>query len=309
MSAGLHVVAVVTQPDALMGRGHVRRVSPVKQWATTRGIPVFQPEGLRHPADRAFLETLVPDLFVVVAYGNILPKDVLALPRYGALNVHASLLPRYRGPSPIPAAILAGETETGVTIMLLDEGMDTGPILAQASAPIQPDDTAVTLTRTLADTGARLLAQTLRKWVAGEISPRPQEQANASVCTLLSKELGRIVWSRPAAVIERMVRAYASWPTAWTLWQPARATGPWRLAIHRATVWNPHGPTAETGAPGLVRQMEDLQVVVCAGTGTALALQEVQLQDHQRLGIDAFVRGQREFIGTRLLSEAAEEIR
>ncbi len=306
-AAGMPVTAVVTQPDSPAGRGRVRRISPVKQWATARGIPVFQPPGLRRPEDRVFLENLAPDLFVVVAYGKILPKEVLALPRYGALNVHASLLPRYRGPSPIPAAILAGDAETGVTIMLLDEEMDTGPILAKTRVTIGPDDTTVSLTRTLADMGACLLVPTLRQWVAGDIAPQPQDTSQASVCALLSKEDGRIAWSHPAEVIERMVRAYAPWPTAWTLWHPARAARPSLLTIHRATVWQPRSPAKRPGVPGLVWQTEDRQVLVCAGKLTTLALAEVQLQDHQRMDIQAFVRGHQEFLGTKLLSSMPKE--
>jgi methionyl-tRNA formyltransferase len=175
----------------------------------------------KDPAAVADLAAFAPDLIVVAAYGLILPPSVLALPTYGCINVHASLLPAYRGASPITAAILDGRSETGVTIMVMDEGMDTGPALRQAAEPLLAQDTTASLSERLAVTGAALLVETLPDWLAGAIAPIPQSDlpGEESTCRLIKKEDGRIDWTRPAAFIERMVRAYTPWPTAYSLWR------------------------------------------------------------------------------------------
>jgi methionyl-tRNA formyltransferase len=219
---GWQIVGVGAQPDRPAGRGKQLAVSPVKEYALAQGLPVFQPASLRKdPSATAALAALAPDLIVVAAYGLILPPDVLALPTFGCINVHASLLPAYRGASPIAAALLDGREETGVTIMLMDEGMDTGPSLRQAHEPIHPGDTTASLSQRLAALGAAVLLQTLPQWLAGTLVATPQAElaGEASVCRLIRKEAGRIDWSQPALRIERMVRAYTPWPGAYTTWR------------------------------------------------------------------------------------------
>ncbi len=286
---GYQVVGVVTQTDRPAGRGRKVTQSPVKRYALAHGLKVLQPTTLRKPEPVAELAALEPDLIVVAAYGKILPPEVLALPTKGCINVHASLLPRHRGASPIAAAILAGDTVTGSTIMLMDEGMDTGPILAQATMPIRPDDTAGTLGERLARQGAELLSATLPMWLAGEIEPQPQPEEGVTICRLIRKEHGRIDWTRPAVEIERMVRAYQPWPGAYTFWQGRL------LKVLRAHV-------AEGDAePGLVVPWEEGAAV---GTGQGLlVLDEVQLAGRRALPIADFLRGQRAILGVRLGDE------
>lgn len=281
-AAGTNLVGVITQPDKPAGHGHRLTAPPVKRWAEQHGVPVFQPKGLKKEENRAFLRDLHPDLLVVVAYGKILPKEVLDPPKFGAINVHASLLPKYRGPAPIPAAILAGETGTGVTIMKLDEGMDTGPLLSSDRLPIAPDDTAGSLARKLAETGAKLLVPTLERYLTGALSPTPQEEALASVCPMLTKDDGRIDWSQPAEQIARLVRAYDPWPRVFTLWRGKR------LLIHRAAVLGRLDKTHETTPGTIVRTPEG--IIVGTGDG-ALLLHEVQLEGGKILPWDDFLRG------------------
>ncbi len=288
VEGGCDVVAVVTQPDRPAGRGRELVSSPVKQYALAHGLQVFQPETLRPPEAVARLAALRPDVIVVAAFGMILRPDVLAIPPKGCVNVHASLLPRHRGASPIAAAILAGDLVTGVTIMLMDEGMDTGPILAQATMEIRPDDTAGTLDERLARQGADLLAATLPMWLADEIHPQPQPVEGATVCRPLRKEQGQIDWTRPAVEIERMVRAYQPWPSAFTFWRGQRL----KILRSRAV-----GGTAE---PGMVIRWGDGAAV---GTGQGLlVLDEVQLAGRRAVGIAEFLRGQQTILGTRLES-------
>ncbi|MBW7886111.1 MAG: methionyl-tRNA formyltransferase [Caldilineaceae bacterium] len=219
---GWQVIAAATQPDRPAGRGKQLVASPVKEYALEQGIPVLQPASLRKdPEAVAALAALAPDVIVVAAYGLILPRAVLEIPAFGCLNVHASLLPAYRGASPITAALLDGREETGVTIMLMDEGMDTGPALRLAKTAIERDETAATLSARLAGIGAALLVETLAAWLAGAVAPIPQAElpGEPSICRLIKKGDGEIDWSRPAILIERMTRAYLPWPTAFTTWR------------------------------------------------------------------------------------------
>jgi methionyl-tRNA formyltransferase len=277
------VVGVVTQPDREAGRGRARQASPVKQVALAAGLPILQPERLRDPAAFAELAALAPELIVVAAYGQILRPEVLNLPRFGCINVHASLLPRWRGAAPIAAAILAGDTITGVTIMLMDPGMDTGPILAQQTEPIRPDDTAATLGARLARVGADLLMRTLPDYLAGRIRPQPQPEEGVTVCRPLTKEQGRMDWTLPATTLARMVRAYDPWPGTYTTW------GGHLLKILAAT-------TAPGAAPpGRVLAWDDGAAV---GTGEGLlVLQAVQPAGGRRMSVAAFLRGRPDFIG------------
>jgi methionyl-tRNA formyltransferase len=283
------VVAAVTQPDAPAGRGRALSMSPVKRLALKHGLLVLQFERVRRPEAVAALGSLQPDVIVVAAFGQILPRSVLDIPPRGTLNVHASLLPRWRGASPITAAILAGDSQTGVTIMRLDEGMDTGPILSQASLPILSEDTTGSLTERLAELGAQLLMQTLPRWLNGEIQPRPQDSSQATTCAPVRKESGRMDWRQPAAVLERVVRAYSPWPGAFCLWNGRL------LKIVQARVVSAATAGAE---PGEVGSTPEGPAVV---TGDGLLLL-VQLQLEGRRGLPAadFLRGQRDFVGSRL---------
>lgn len=283
------VVAVATQPDRPAGRSKQPVSSPIKQAAQVAGVPVLQPASLRKDAAAVeALRHLAPDVIVVAAYGLILPQSVLEIPTFGCLNVHASLLPAYRGASPITAAILDGLTETGVTIMLMDEGMDTGPVLRQAVQPIQPDDTTATLSARLADQGAALLVATLVDWRRGAVAPVAQSALPGapSSCRLIKKEDGRIDWTQPAALIERMTRAYTPWPSAYTQWKGE----PFKIIA--ATVM----PGA--AAPGqVIRTAEGAAV----GTGAGLLhLRTVQPAGKRPLDVRSFLNGAPDFIGTRL---------
>ena len=214
LEAGHHVVGVYTQPDRPAGRGMKRRPSPVKVMAEHFGLPILQPETLKTPEARAELAALNPDIMVVVAYGLILPKDILDTPAQGCLNIHASLLPRWRGAAPIQRAIEAGDTETGVTIMQMDEGLDTGPMLLRKKTPILPTDTAQTLHDRLSELGARAIVEALDR--LPELTPEPQNEAGATYAPKLSKEEGQIDWTLPAEVIQRKIQAFNPWPTAFT---------------------------------------------------------------------------------------------
>ncbi|HIP97224.1 MAG TPA: methionyl-tRNA formyltransferase [Anaerolineae bacterium] len=283
------LVCVVTQPDRPAGRGRRLAAPAVKEAALAHGLPVWQPRTLRDPEAVGKLHALSPTVIVVAAFGQILSPDVLAIPPWGCLNVHASLLPRWRGAAPIPAAILAGDEETGVTIMLLDEGMDTGPILTQASLPIHPEDTTGSLTERLATLGADLLIATLPRWLAGEIQPRPQDHSQATICRPLRKEEGWLNWSRPAIELERRVRAYSPWPGAYTTWRGQRLK-----VLRAASLMDWHGPQP----PGQVIALPE-GTAVATGKG-ALLLLEVQLAGRRATAIADFLRGRKEFVGSHL---------
>ena len=289
LAAEHDLVAVVTQPDRPAGRGKKVVASPVKKAAQARALPVFQPPTLRTPEAVERLAAWKPDVIVVAAFGQLLDTPVLELPPFGCLNIHASLLPRYRGAAPIPAAILAGESLTGVTIMRLDEGLDTGPILAQAELPIQPTDTTGSLTAKLADLGARLLLETLPGWIEGAIQPRPQDDEQATYCRPLRKQDGQLDWTRPAWYLDRQIRACDPWPGAYTTWQGRR------LKVLRARPWSDWPGQAE---PGQVLALEG-GIGVGAGAGI-LELLVVQLAGKKPLSAETFVRGQRSFLGSRL---------
>jgi methionyl-tRNA formyltransferase len=300
-AAGHEIVAVVTQPDREGGRG--RRLLPpaVKTAALALGLPVLQPPTLRRPEVVAELTALAPDLIVVAAYGQILRPTVLAIPQHGVLNVHASLLPRWRGASPVAAAIAAGDDIAGVSIMLMDEGLDTGPVLAVCETPITARDTGGTLTERLAVLGAELLAETVPRWLAGAITPRPQDDARATYAPRLEKSAGRINWHEPAAVIWRKVRAYTPWPGAYTEYEgePLRITAAWPLT---QTVTGEPGHVVSL-PPGAERVVpSDLgrpAFAVITGDGL-LAPLTLQRAGRRALPAAEFLRGERGLIGRRL---------
>ena len=283
------IAAVVTQPDRAAGRGRRLEPSPVKKTALAHDLPLLQPPSLRRPEVAAELKELAPDVIVVAAFGQILPPEVLAVPPHGCLNVHASLLPLHRGAAPIAAAILAGEEQTGVTLMLMDEGMDTGPILAQAECKIEPQDTTGSLSVKLAHLGADLLIEALPHWLDGRIVPQPQDDSLATYCQTITKKDGLIDWALPATDLWLRVRAYHPWPGTYTYWRgkPLKVLRARPVAI---------GPSREE--PGRVISIEDGVAVV---TGTdALLLEEIQMAGKKALTAQEFIRGQRDFIGSAL---------
>jgi methionyl-tRNA formyltransferase len=281
------VVGVFTQPDRPSGRGQNVAAPPVKRAALAAGVPVYQPERLRRSEGLTALESLSPDLVVVAAYAQILPRRVLDLPRFGCLNVHASLLPRFRGASPIQAAILEGDAETGATIMLMDEGLDTGPILSQARLPIGARDTAESLAARLSTSGADLLADTVPRWIAGNINPSPQDEARATKTGLLKKEYGVIDWATPAVFIERQVRAMFPWPAAFT---PMTA-GPLRVLQSRVG----HDPVHADLIAGTV-VARDAAPAVVTGEGL-LVLEMVQPAGRRPMAGAEWIRGAPHVIG------------
>lgn len=280
------VVAVVTQPDRPAGRNKRLKASPVKQLAALAGIPTLQPRRIRRSEAIEALAGLNADLFVVAAFGQILPQAALDLPKRGALNVHASLLPRWRGAAPIQAAIRAGDNESGVTIMLLDAGLDTGPTLSQRSLAIAPDETGQSLHDNLASLGAELLSHTIPRFLDGDIAPQPQDDACATYAPQLKKSDGRIDWTRAAAETDRLVRAFTPWPGAYTEWEGKR------LKVVA-------GHVGEGSAPA--GQVVELNGRLAIGTGQGVFLPSaLQMAGKKPLPAADFVNGHRDFLGARL---------
>ncbi len=273
------VVAVVCQPDKPAGRGQHLTAPPVKQLALHAGVPVLQPEKLRTPDFAATLRPLVPDLVVVAAYGRILPTALLDLPAHGCINVHASLLPKYRGAAPIQWAILRGETITGVTIMQMNERMDAGDILLQRQTPIDSDETYGELQARLAELGAAALRDALAQLHAGALPPQRQRETEVTLAPMVQKEDGRIDWTEPAVSIARKVRAFNPWPSAFTTLDAKR------LKIHRARATS----AAAAVGPGTVVSTAD-GIEVATGRGT-LMIDELQLEGRKRLTAAEFICG------------------
>ncbi len=293
VTEGYDVVAVYTQPDKQAGRGQRPVSSPVKQLASSLGIEVVQPNTLKDTSVVGRLRGFQPDLVVVAAFGKILPNEVLAIPRFGCLNVHPSLLPRYRGPSPVVAAILSGDTVTGVTIILLDEGVDSGPILSQREVPILEDDTTESLTARLAQVGARLLVETIPLWVEGSIVPRAQDESGASYSSALDKGAGEIDWRLPAVELWRRIRAFHPWPGSYTWWRGKR------LKVLKAV---PLDIVSSAGVGEVVALPAGLPAAVGVVTGGGiLGLISVQPEGKRQMSAEEFVRGHRDFVGSRLV--------
>lgn len=283
------VLGVITQPDRVAGRGRVQRFTPaVKQAAQKLGLTVLQPARLRRDAEvLEWLRQSGADLFVIAAFGQLLPPTVLVIPPYGCIGVHASLLPDLRGAAPIAAAILRGDQETGVSLMLTDAGMDTGPVIAQRRIGIAPEDTAESLGEKLAHLGADLLIETLPAWLAGEITPVPQDDSLATYAPLIKKSDGLIDWQLSAEEIDRRIRAFSPWPGAFTFYLGKH------LRILRARPL----PDAEyTEAPGtVVEGSQGIGVVTAKGL---LLLEMVQLEGKRGIAACEFARGQRQFVGS-----------
>ncbi len=286
------IVGVVTQPDRTSGRGRKLRESPVKQVALERGLPLFQPRTLRTPEALARLAEWEPEVIVVAAFGQILLQDVLDLPPHGCLNIHASLLPRWRGAAPVAAAILAGDEITGVTIMQMDVGLDTGPILAQREKSIRPDDTRATLGEQLSRLGAKLLVEMLPAYLAGDLLPRSQPEEGIAYAEQLRKKDGLLDWWRPAVELDRQMRAFTPWPGVFTFWRGQR------LKVLEAVPL----PDWQGGAPpGCVVGLTD-GVVIATGKG-ALRLENVQLAGKRAMAIEVFLYGQQDCVGNQLDDE------
>jgi methionyl-tRNA formyltransferase len=292
---GYDIAAVYTTPDRPAGRGKILAESPVKKAAAALGLPVIQPEKLKSPDVISQLAAFHPATIIVAAYGLLLPRAVLEIPHFGCINIHPSLLPRHRGAAPIPAAIIAGDQFTGVTIMKMDEGLDSGPILVQAQIPVSDEDNTGTLTQKLAIAASFLIEDALIQWVTGEITPRPQSGADISYSREQTKEAGEIDWKRSAAEIWRQVRAYQPWPGAYTLW------GGKRLEIIRGFPL----PWPETIEPGQVADMRRLSKEAAFGIGTGdgvLGVCKVQLEGKKAVPAIDFMRGQRGFLGSKVSS-------
>jgi len=276
------VVGVVTQPDRPAGRGRVLTPPPIKVLAQELGIETIQPERMKEPEAQEKLQEWAPDLIVVAAFGKLLRKNVLDLPRFGCINVHASLLPRWRGAAPIQAAILHGDTRSGATIMVMDPGLDTGPMLAQSALEIMPDDTAATLSERLAQAGADLLLQTLPDYLAGKITPQPQDEAQSTYAPTIQKEEGLLDFTRPAVELERRVRAFYPWPGAFMPWLDGF------LKIQRAHVQDcPARPAGERLVTGGLPAVTTDQ--------GCLVLDEVQPAGKKPMSGRDFLRGARQW--------------
>lgn len=289
--ANYNIIAAYTQPDRKAGREQEAQKTPVRVIAEKFQIPVFTPEKLTAEEIRQ-LKNLKPDLIVVAAYGRILPKEILEAPGFGAVNVHTSLLPKFRGPSPIQNAILLGEKETGGTIMLMDEGIDTGDILAQKSLAIGKDEPYLELTERLADLSIALLLETLPLWVAGEIQPRRQDSSSATLCQIIERSDGRIFWSDEAQEIYNKYRAFTPWPGIFSYW--AQSGEPKRIKLNRIGL-------SESEPDPKLHLGEVFQTADYVGVQTAVGiirLEEVQLEGKSNMQIKDFLNGYPDIIGS-----------
>lgn len=280
LEAGYNLVGVYSQPDRPAGRGRKLMPSPVKQVALDAGIPVFQPVSLKPEDAQQELAALKPDVMIVAAYGLILPKAVLDIPTHGCLNIHASLLPRWRGAAPIQRAIAAGDAETGITIMQMDEGLDTGDMLLKTSTPIHADDTGGSLHDRLADMGGKAIVEALVQLANSDLAPEPQNDADANYAHKLSKEEGHIDWYRSAIEIERLIRAFNPWPGTFT------DLGEQRIRIHKAKVLE----QGSSKTPGIVLNRDRDGIEIACGTGT-LKVTSVQLPGSKAQSISDLING------------------
>jgi methionyl-tRNA formyltransferase len=284
------VVGIVTQPDRPKGRGNILTPSPVKLLAQREQISLLQPLKMKDPEFSHALAGWKPDLIAVAAFGRILPPVILSLPLLGCINVHGSILPKYRGAAPIQWAIINGETETGITTMLMDEGMDTGAILLQETIPITPDDTVGTLSPRLAELGGNLLVETITRLKAGTLIPRPQDSSRATLAPLLKKEDGIIDWALPATALANRIRGLAPWPGAyttvaggdrWTIWRARKVPGP------------------VTKSPGVIVAVTHEAIHVATADGI-LAVMELQAANSRRMAVSQYLAGHPVAVGLQL---------
>jgi methionyl-tRNA formyltransferase len=294
VQTGYNVLGVITQPDRPAGREQQLQASPVKHAALRMGLPVYQPQKIKTDEGKELMSQLAPEVMVVVGYGQILPAWLLDMPRYGCVNLHGSLLPAYRGAAPIQWAVVNGEPKTGLTSMLMDPGMDTGPILLQWETEIGPEETAVELADRMSGPGAELIIQTLRGLEAGRLKPQPQDNSRASRAPILKKEHGRIDWNLTAPEIFNRVRGLLPWPGAYTSFRGQK------LQIWRAQVEQSRDRKgADALTPGEIITNKDELLIACGG-GTTLHVMEVQLEGKRRVSAEDFMRGARPKPGERL---------
>ena len=289
IKAGHEVVLAVTQPDKPKGRGNVMQFPPVKECALSHEIPVFQPKKIREEENVEYLRTFEPDIIVVAAFGQILPKSILDMPKFGCINVHASLLPKYRGAAPIQWAVINGDEVTGVTIMRMDVGLDTGDMIAKRELVIAKDETGGSLFDKLAEIGAKLCVETMEHIEAGKVVYTPQNHEEATHVSMISKELGLIDWSKSATEIERLIRGLNPWPSAFT-----------KLYGKTFKIWKAKELFYNTtNEPGCIVSITKNTMEVQTGSGV-ISLLEVQLEGKKRMQIDAFLRGSMVSEGTYL---------
>lgn len=292
VEAGHDVCLVVTQPDKPKGRGKEMQFTPVKEAAVKHGIPVFQPRRVREPECVEELRKYNADVCVVIAFGQILPKEILELTPYGCMNVHASLLPAYRGAAPIQWALISGEKVTGITTMQMDEGLDTGDMLLKVEVPITNEDTGETLHDKMAEAGAKLAVETLAQMEKGLLKPEKQGETTTPYAKMLKKEMGNIDWIKPADEIERLVRGMNSWPSAYTKWEN-KVMKIWRAAVEEKDT---------QAAPGTIVNVTKEDFAVQTGKGL-LVVKELQIPGKKRMDAGAFLRGYQIAEGTVLSFE------
>ena len=280
VEAGHEVVAVVTQPDKPKGRGKEMQQTPVKVCALKHNIEVFQPVKIKHKEAVEVLKGYGAELFVVAAFGQILSKEILDMPKYGCVNIHASLLPKYRGAAPIQWAILDGEKETGVTIMQMNEGLDTGDMLTKVIVPIEDTDTGESLFDKLAEAGAKLLIETIPQIESGEVTPQPQDDSLSTYAKMIKKEMGLIDWKKEAVVLERLVRGMNSWPSAYTHFN-GKTLKVWESEVEMGN---------HDVAPGTVVEVTKNSIKVQTGQDL-LVLKQIQLEGKKRMDVAAFLLG------------------
>ena len=279
----IEIAAVITQPDRPRGRGHEISASPVREAAVAASIPVQQPEKIRSPETRDLLQRLAPDCIVIIAYGQIIPAALLNIPKLGWINLHASLLPKYRGAAPINWAIANGETQTGLTTMRIDAGMDTGEMLLQEEMDIAPEETAPELAQSMAEAGAPLMLETLRGIAAGKLVARPQNSDEATYAPLLKREDGRIDWNRAAQEIYNRMRGFAPWPGAYSSFR-GRSCQLWAEPFSLRAI--------NVRAPGTIFR-EDSQILIACGHATLLRLLSVKLEGRKEISAQEFANGAR----------------
>ena len=294
VEADHQVIAVVTQPDKPKGRGKEVQMTPVKIQAMEYGIPVYQPAKVREASFVEVLKGLEADVYVVIAFGQILPKAVLELPKYGCINIHASLLPKYRGAAPIQWCVIDGERETGITTMMMDVGLDTGDMLEKAVIPIEEKETGGSLHDKLSMAGGDLILSTLKNLEEGTLVRTPQTDEGTCYAKMLTKSLGDIDWNQDAVSIERLIRGLNPWPSAYTMWN-GKTIKIWAADViagrEAAEFLSESGVPAETGtAPGTVVCSDKRGLVVCTGGGL-LSIRELQMEGKKRMDTPAFLRG------------------
>lgn len=281
IGAGHRITMVVTQPDRPKGRGHAVQYPPVKETALAHGLPVYQPKRIREEASIRFLDGVEADVMVVVAFGQLIPKQILEMKRYGCINVHGSLLPAYRGAAPIQWAVIDGQKESGVTTMQMDEGLDTGDMLLKTVVPLEADETGGSLFEKLAKAGAELCVETLRRLEAGTLTPEAQGETKTAYASMLTRDMGKIDWTKDAASIERLIRGLNPWPSAHT-----------KLEGKTLKIWKGEviPKDASKGACGEILEVTKDALLVQTGSGI-LAVRELQLEGRKRMDTGAFLRG------------------